>query len=190
MATASCRRGQHVLYWDHLRPGLAAAVTLALTVFCLQASAQDCLAIEQRTLVAQAGSTGGSIGKKDKSISDGGEQRSSTPDVRFARPANRNSNKEESFPKAIQLNDHAHGLSYSVTLHNVSGNNYQGTWSHGYVTKFTVTALTKDSLKMERNDNPAFGSVSGSYTGSRTGNRAIGKATVSNGVTSDWDASW
>ena len=90
----------------------------------------------------------------------------------------------------IQLNDHAHGLSYSVALHNVSGNNYQGTWSHGYVTKFTVTAFTKDSLKMERNDNPAFGSVSGSYTGSRTGNRAIGKATVSNGVTSDWDASW
>ena len=69
-----------MLYWDHLRPGLAAAVTLALTVFCLQASAQDYLAIEQRTLVAQAGSTGGSIGKKDKSISDGGEQRSSTPE--------------------------------------------------------------------------------------------------------------
>jgi hypothetical protein len=188
--TLSCRIGQQVLHRDHLLPSLAATVALAATVFCPQASAQDYLAIKQRALVAQAGSTGGSIGKTDKSISDGGEQQSSTPRTKFSRPANRNSNKEESFPKTIQLNDRAYGLSYSITLRNVGGNNYLGTWSHGYVTKFTVTAFTRDSIEMKRNDNPAFGSVSGSYTGSRTGNRATGEAIVSNGATSKWDASW
>jgi hypothetical protein len=69
------------------------------------------------------------------------------------------------------LNDRAYGgLSYSITLRNVGGNNYEETWSHGYVTKFTVIAFTRDSIKMRRNDNAAFGSVTGSYTGSRTGN--------------------
>jgi hypothetical protein len=177
-----------VLHRNHLLAGLGIAASLAVS--CLQASALDDLAIEQRTLVAEAGSAGGSIGKTDKSISDGAEQRSSTPDARLKRPADRNSNREESFPRAIQLNEHAFGINYSVTLRNTGGNNYQGTWNHGFVTKFTVTAFTSDSLRMQRQDNPALGAVSGSYTGSRTGNRASGEARISNGFTSSWDASW
>jgi hypothetical protein len=182
--------GQHLLQWHCLLPGLAAAVTLAVTVPCPQAHAQDYRAAEQRTVVAQAGSTGGSIGKRDKSISDDGEQRPSTPDMRSSRPANRNSNTEEPFPKTIQLNEHAFGVNYTITLHNSGGTNYQGTWSNGYATKFTVTGFTKNSVKMERTDNPSFGSVTGTYTGSRTGNRATGEASISNGATSKWDASW
>jgi hypothetical protein len=163
---------------------------LTITIFCLQASAQDYPAIKQGTVVAQAGSTGGSIGKRDKSISDDGEQRSSAPDAGAGRPATRNSNSEESFPKTININEHALGRSFSITLHNTGGNNYQGTWSHGYVSKFIVTALAKNSIRMERTDNPAFGAVTGSYSGSRTGNRASGQAAISNGFTSNWEATW
>jgi hypothetical protein len=88
------------------------------------------------------------------------------------------------------LNEHFHGLNYTITLRNSGGSNYQGTWSHGYVTKFTVTSFTRTSMKMERTDNPAFGAVTGSYTGSRAGNRANGDASISNGAISQWDASW
>jgi len=140
--------------------------------------------------LAQAGSTGGTIGKQDKSISGGEEQRSSHPHAGNSQPANREKNKGESPPKIIQLKEHAFGLTYSVTLRNVGGSSYEGTWNHGYVTKFAVTALTNTSIKMQRHDDPAFGAVSGSYTGSRTGNSATGEATESNGYTTKWEASW
>jgi hypothetical protein len=145
------------------------------------------LLVVPAAVFAQAGSTGGSIGKQDKSIS-GGEEQPQIRDAGSRRPINRNT--EDSLPKAIQLNDHALGLTYSITLRNVGGNIYRGTWSHGYVTSFTMAGFTKDSIKMQRHDDPAFGSVTGSYTGSRTGNRATGQATVSNGASSNWDASW
>ena len=172
-----------MLHWDHRLPILAAAVTLTVMAWCQPAPAQDDPAI--RTRVAQAGSTGGSVGKKDKSIT-GEEERS--PDTGRGRstPAGR----EEGFPKTIHLNEHWHGLTYTITLQNVGGGNYQGTWSHGYVTKFVVTAFAGNSMKMERTDSPAVGAVTGSYTGSRTGNRAAGEASISNGGTSKWDASW
>jgi hypothetical protein len=146
----------------------------------------------QGSLLAEAGSTGGSVGRTDKSIS-GGEERSTAPDAGPARHINRDTSREEGFPKTIELNEHWHGLNYSISLRHVGGANYQGTWSHGYVTKFIVTAFTKNSMKLQRTDNPAFGACSGSYTGSRTGNHAEGEASVSNGVTSansKWDASW
>jgi hypothetical protein len=179
-----------VPHWNHLLASLTAAVTLTVTVSCLPARAQDHSVIEQTTRVAEAGSIGGSIGKKDKSISDDGEQRSSPPARRSSPPANRNADREESFPKTIQLNEHAFGQNWTITLQNVGGNNYQGTWSHGYVTKFAVTAFTPSAIKMQRTDNPAVGAVTGSYTGSRTGNSAAGQAAISNGFTSKWDASW
>jgi len=142
------------------------------------------------SVLAQAGSVGGTIGNQDKTISGGEQQRSSHPQAGISQPANREKTKGESSPKIIQLNEHAFGMTWSVTLHNVGGNSYQGTWSHGYVTKFAVTALTNTSIKMQRVDNPKFGAVSGSYTGSRTGNTATGEATESNGSTTKWDASW
>jgi hypothetical protein len=162
-----------------------AAVMLTATIFCLQAHAQDYTAVKQGTVLAQAGSTGGSVGKRDKSISDG-----FAPATGGGRPANRSSGNEQAFPKTINISEHALGRTYTIALHNTGGSNYQGTWSHGYVTKFIVTSFATTSLKMERTDNPAFGAVTGSYTGSRTGNRASGKAAISNGFTTDWEASW
>jgi hypothetical protein len=138
----------------------------------------------------QPGSTGGSIGKTDKSISGGEEQGPSHPRAGLTQPANGETRKEERLPKIIQLNEYAFGRTYSVTLRNVGGRSYQGTWNHGYVTKFAVTTFTETSIKMQRTDNPKFGAVSGSYAGSRTGNRAAGEATISNVLTSKWEASW
>jgi hypothetical protein len=174
-------------YCNHSLSKLATAAALATNFLCQQAAAQDHPLNEKRTSVAQAGSTGGSIGKQDKSISGGGEQ----PSVRDAgahRPKQQNA--EDPRPKAIQLNDHALGRTYSITLNNAGGNVYRGTWSHGYVTSFTVTNFTKDSIKLHRQDDSAFLATSGTYTGSRNGNHATGQATCSNGVSSNWDASW
>ncbi len=182
--------GRQTQHRDRLLRGMASIVILGAIIFCPPASAQDYRTTQRGTLVAQAGSTGGIIGKTDKSISDDGGRSSSSSTARPNRSAKQTSNKEESLPKTIRINERAFGLNYSITLQNVGGKNYQGTWSHGYVTKFTVTAFTNDSMKMKRTDNPAFGSVTGSYTGSRTGNGATGQAVISNGVTSSWDASW
>jgi hypothetical protein len=166
-----------------------AAVALTSAIFCLHANAQDYL--DNQTLrVAQAGSTGGSIGKMDKSISGGEDQPAASPRVRSSRPADREASREESLPKTIQINERALGGHWSITLRNVGGNNYAGTWSHGYVTSFTITSFTKTSVKMERTDKPAVGAVTSSYSGSRNGNHAAGEASHSNGFTSNWDASW
>jgi hypothetical protein len=178
------------MHRDHLRPGTAVALALAAMVLCPQANAQDYLAVKPGIHVAQAGSMGGSIGNTEKSLSGSRGQPSSASHVSTNHPASRNSTDEGSFPKTIQMTDRAYGLSYSITLHNVGGNKYEGTWSHGYATQFTMTAFTKDSIKMSRNDKPAFGAVTGSYAGSRSGNHAMGEATVSNGAASKWDASW
>ena len=161
-----------MLHWDHRLPVLAAAVTLTVMA-CQPARAQDDPAIGAR--VAQAGSTGGSVGKKDKSIT-GEEDKSAVPDA--GRGRSTHASREEGFPKTIQLNEHWHGLNYTITLQNVGGGNYQGTWSHGYVTKFVVSSFTGNSMKMERTDNPALGAVTGTYTGTRTGNRAAGEASA------------
>lgn len=99
-------------------------------------------------------------------------------------------NPEETPPKAIHLSKHAFGINDTITLRNADGNSYQETWNHGYVTKFTMTAFMRDSIGMQRLDDPALGAVSGSYTESRTGDHAIGEASISNGVTAGWDASW
>jgi hypothetical protein len=138
---------------------------------------------------SQAGSTGGTIGKTDKSIS-GGEDNSSRRKETSRRSENPNSERQELLPNTIRLNEHAFGINYFVTLQKVGGNLYEGTWNHGYATKFTVTGFTKDSLKMSRTDNPALGAVTSAYTGQRIGNSANGHATHSNGAQSSWDASW
>jgi hypothetical protein len=178
-----------VLHLDHRLPHLVAAVTLMTALLCLHANAQDHL--DHQTLhLAQAGSTGGTIGKMDKSISGGEDQPSSLPRARSGRPADREASREDSLPKTIQISERALGGHWTITLHNVGGNNYHGTWSHGYVTSFTMTSFTKTSVKMERTDKPAIGAVTSNYSGSRNGNHAAGEASHSNGFTSNWDASW
>jgi hypothetical protein len=173
-----------VLQWGHSLPALAAAVML-MAAGCQQARAQVSTPLQKRTVLAQAGSTGGSVGKRNKSIS--GEEESS-PDAGSGRSTH--ASREEALPKAIQLNEHWHGMNWTVSLRNIGGSNYQGTWSNGYATTFAVTGFARNSMKMERKDTPGLGAVTGSYTGTRTGNRASGDASISNGANSKWDASW
>lgn len=182
-------RGPSVLRLHRLLPRLLAAVTLTTASLCLPANAEDYPG-HQTLRVAQAGSMGGSIGKTDKSISGGEEQPTPSPRARSSRPVDHDSSRGESLPKAIQLNEHALGMHWSITLHNVGGNNYNGTWSHGYVTSFTMTSFTKTSVTMQRTDKPAVGAVTSNYSGSRNGNHAAGEASHSNGGVSNWDASW
>ena len=178
-----------MLHLDHLLLRLVVVVTLTTVTFCSHVTARDYL--DHQTLrMAQAGSTGGTIGKTEKSISGGEDQPASSPRARSTRPAERVSGREESLPRTIQLNEHALGMHWSITLRNAGGNNYNGTWSHGYVTSFTMTSFTQTSVKMQRADKPASGSVTGSYSGSRNGNHAAGEAAISNGGVSNWDASW
>jgi hypothetical protein len=80
-------------------------------------------------------------------------------------------------------------MSWSVTLRRAGGSNYEGTWSNGYVTKFSIS-FAGNSVKMQRADYAALGACTGTYTGTRAGNRANGEASISNGATSTWDASW
>ncbi|MBI4275516.1 MAG: hypothetical protein HY659_12545 [Rhizobiales bacterium] len=148
------------------------------------------LAFVATAALAQAGSTGGTIGKQGKSVSGGEEPRSPALRNGSQRPIGRQSNAPETLPKTIQLNDRTPVGDFFVTLQKVGGNVYQGTWNHGYVTKFTVTGFTSETMTMERNDNPALGAVTGTYSGQRAGNRAIGNAACSNGIKSNWDASW
>lgn len=177
--------GRHVLHRNRWRPALAAGFLLA-AMGCRYASAQDFPASEPGMRVAEAGSIGGAVGKRDKTLS-GEEPSSAAPDTGSARSAR--PNRGESLPNAIQLNEHWHGMSWTVTLRHAGGSSYEGTWSHGYATKFSIS-LAGNSVRMQRTDKPAFGACTGTYTGTRTGNRASGEADISNGGHSTWDASW
>jgi len=177
-------RGQQVLRWGHSLPALA-AVALMATACCQPARAQHVTAYQAAIRIAEAGSTGGSVGKRDKSISGEEPSAPATESGRSAHPG-----KEDALPKTIQLNEHWHGMNWTVSLRNIGGSNYQGTWSNGYATTFAVTGFARNSMKMERKDTPGLGAVTGSYTGTRTGNRASGDASISNGANSKWDASW
>jgi hypothetical protein len=153
---------------------------------CQHANARDFAAPGHAMRLAESGSTGGSVGRRDKTLS-GEEPSSPAPDAGAARSARPKGN--EGLPSVIQLNEHWHGMSWSVALHRAGGGNYEGTWSHGYVTKFSVS-FAGNSVRMQRTDQPAIGACTGTYTGTRTGNRASGEASISNGGHSTWDASW
>jgi hypothetical protein len=137
-------------------------------------------------LLAEAGSIGGSVGRRDKTIS-GSEQPSATPNAKPGRSTE--PSRQDTLPNAIHLNEHWHGMNWSVTLRHAGGSNYEGTWSNGYNTKFSVS-FAGNSVKMQRADNPAIGACTGIYTGTRISNRASGEASISNGATSQWDATW
>jgi hypothetical protein len=143
------------------------------------------------TVFAQAGSTGGTVGKSDKSISGGEEntERHNLAPDKLKRSTSVNSISLGALPSVIRLNEHAI-INFSITLTKTGDKTYHGTWSHGYVSTFTVTSFTKDSLNMVRQDNPAVGSVTGTYTGRRSGHSANGSAAISNGINSTWDATW
>jgi hypothetical protein len=191
MHSANGQSGSH-----RVAAKFAAIFALALYSYTATASDSQEAAAQLRSdsgalRLAQAGSTGGTLGKQDKSISgdeEPAEGQRPRPD-KSERPTGRESNTLTALPSVIRLNEHAI-VNYSITLTKTGDNTYHGTWSHGYVSTFTVTSFTKDSLNMLRQDNPAIGSVTGTYTGQRSGNSAHGSAAISNGFISSWDATW
>jgi hypothetical protein len=139
---------------------------------------------------AQAGSTGGTIGQTNKSVSGGEDQteirrptRPSTP------PASQGAKDWQTLPGTIQFNEHGALGSYSATLRRVGGSEYEATWNVAVTSRMTVR-MTKDSMTFQRRDTSnAWGLASGAYVGTRTGNSASGSFSI--GVNhGTWDASW
>ena len=142
------------------------------------------------TSFAQAGSTGGIIGKQDKSLS-GGEQ----PDEPSGGPRHpehsttQSPDKRQTLPQRIRL---IQG-SYSATLRHLGGNAYQATWNDQGVSRMTVT-ITKASMTIQRQDVSGTGPLwSVTYSGTITGNTASGTFNTTNpinGAQGPWEASW
>jgi hypothetical protein len=135
-----------------------------------------------RLVLAQAGSTGGTIGKQDKSVSGGEEPRTT------ARKSATTHNS--SLPQTIRLTESSLAGTFSITLQRSGAKIYEGTYSNGVVTTFAIVNFTTDTVTMTRSDKPAWGAVTGTYVGHRYGNSATGNAPLSNLGTVTWDASW
>jgi hypothetical protein len=138
---------------------------------------------------AQAGSTGGTIGKEDKSLSGGEPERRAPREA----PARMPREASPSSPAVISLREHnATWGEFSVTLRRTSGNAYEGTWNHGLVSQMTVQ-IGPSSMSINRHDIAGGNLCRGHYSGTRSGSRASGDAVIScniGGTTSTWDASW
>jgi hypothetical protein len=133
---------------------------------------------------AQAGSTGGTLGKTDKSIS--GSEGQSEPSGTSKRPAHATT---QALPQTIRL---IQG-SYSATLRHLGGNAYEAMWNEQTVSRMTVT-MSKESVIIERRDIHGNGTLwSVTYSGTRTGNKASGTFNTTSpigGAQGSWEASW
>jgi hypothetical protein len=139
------------------------------------------LVAAQGTAFAQAGSTGGTIGKTDKSES-GGEEK-----TEIKRPAQR---EELSSPSVIRFSEHGLFGEYTATLRRVGGNEYAATWNVA-VTPRMIVRMTKDAMTVQRSDTSNLSGILASvtYSGTRTGNTASGS--FNGGINrGTWDASW
>lgn len=141
---------------------------------------------------SQEGSTGGVVGKQNKSAS-GGENRAGTSTNGAPRKPHESS---PDLPAAIHLNEHnATWGEFSTTLRRVSGHTYRGVWNHGIVSEMIV-AIDGDSMTMERRDiSGGINLCHGHYVGTRSpgASRASGEDSVActiGGASSTWDASW
>jgi hypothetical protein len=139
---------------------------------------------------AQAGSTGGTIGKQDKSISGGEEAPNALPNPRAAKPA-----PASSSPSIIHLKERNETGEYTATLKRIDANTYEAVYNQGTMSRMTVT-IGQDAMTIERRDTTGgIFYCHGHYTGTRVPgtSRASGESAVVCGVvgaTSTWDASW
>jgi hypothetical protein len=144
--------------------------------------------------LSQAGSTGGSIGKQDKSLS--GDE--ATPVPRRKAPSVKPGPAAVSLssPPTIHIDEHnATWGDFSITLKRTGSNTYEGVWNQGTVSRMTVT-ISQESMTIERVD--VSGNVNlchGHYTGTRVPgtSKASGEDIVAcqlGGATSTWVASW
>jgi hypothetical protein len=167
-----------------MRKAIAAAGIAVLAALALTATSSASF--------AQADSTGGTIGKTDKSIS-GGEE---TPAQRPTTPSPKLAPTSSSLPSTIHINEHkATYGEFSATLRRTNSNIYEGVWNQGTITRMTVT-IGQESMTMERVDlSGGIFSCHGHYTGTRVLGtlKASGADSVTcglNAATSTWDASW
>jgi hypothetical protein len=142
------------------------------------------------TAFAQAGSTSGTIGKQDKSISGGEEPSEPSGGTRHpGHSTTQRPNERQTLPQRIRL---IQG-SYSATLRHLGGNAYQATWNGQGVSRMTVT-MTTVSMTIQRQDISGTGLLwSVTYSGTRTGNNASGTFNTTspiNGAQGPWEASW
>src|ERR1700685_4569561 len=137
--------------------------------------------------LAQAGSTGGTIGKTDKSLSGNEETPARRPNGRSAKATPASS----SLPSTIHINEHnATQGEFSATLKRTGSNTYEAVWKHGLISRMTVT-IGRESMTIERND--LTGGCHAHYTGTRVPgtSKASGEDTGScplGSATSTWDA--
>jgi hypothetical protein len=141
--------------------------------------------------LAQAGSTGGTIGKQDKSISGGDDAPNALPSTRAAKPA-----AASSSPSIIHLKEHnATYGEYTATLKRIDANTYEAVYNQGTTSRMTVT-IGQEAMTIERRDTTGgIFYCRGHYTGTRVPgtSRASGESAIVCGVvgaTTTWEASW
>ena len=171
--------------------GFRAAATLPA---CVLASLVLMLSIQLVPAFAQPGSTGGTLGKTDQSLSGGGPVE--TPDrgksAKRSAPDKQggDSSAADGLPRTMHVIERGGGQEFRAQFRRTGAKTYEGTWNHGITTRMTVTAFTKDQVLMQRTDIAGVFLVSGQYTGRRVGNRASGTTQLSHGLASSWEASW
>jgi hypothetical protein len=143
-------------------------------------------------MLAQAGATGGSIGKQDKSLSGSGETPAPHRNALSTKPAPSSS----SLPAIIHLNEH-NGTwgDWSATLKRQDSNTYEAVWNNGEISQMTVT-IGQESMTIERRD--LSGNVNlcrGHYIGTRVPgtSKASGDDVAVcqlGSATNSWEASW
>ena len=139
---------------------------------------------------AQAGSTGGTVGRQDKSVSGGGEEQSA-PQGRSAKPLG-HSPERQGLPQTVRFSESSIGGNHSITLRHTGGNAYEGTWEVGIVSRMTIS-MTSATMVVVRHDvsNPGGPLHSTTYSGTRAGNSASGSfVNHTVGITGTWQASW
>lgn len=159
--------------------------TLIITVLSIALAAAGA-----SVALAQAGSTGGTIGKQDKSASGGGQEQSE-PQGHRAKPSG-HSEERQGLPQTIRLSENSIGGSNSITLHHSGGSTYEGTWNVGIVSRMTIN-MTNATMVVVRHDvsNPLGSLYSSTYSGTRAGNSASGSfVNHTVGVTGTWEATW
>ena len=142
--------------------------------------------------LAQAGSTGGTIGKTDKSLSGNEETPARRPNGRSAKATPASS----SLPSTIHINEHnATQGEFSATLKRTGSNTYEAVWNPGGVTSRMMVTIGQESIAIERSDTSGVFPCHGHYMGARVPgtSKASGEDTGACGVvgfTDTWDASW
>jgi hypothetical protein len=144
---------------------------------------------------AQAGSTGGMIGKQDKSVSGSDQIPAPHSNTRSAKPDSAAASL--SSPAMIHLDEHnATWGDFSISLKRTGSNIYEGVWSPGgTISRMTVT-IGQESMAIERVDmSGGINLCHGHYSGTRIRGttKASGEDTVAcqiGGASSTWTASW